>query len=852
MLPTPVPDPAQPLRDVVARIDRIESYLQDVTEEAWGADRQLRDAVERNFEVIGAALRRLGRAGPHLVDRIPEFPRSVGVQNRITHTYDDINDDLVWDVSHSRLGDLCQACQTLLQAIATDPTLGQPPPGRPLPRPPPRADPETRNVIAALWLAARANQEAIARSRTGRQPRAGDLRPPAAPPGPARPNWPVLHGGFLPRPVGWAAPCFGDGTGLGSPESGLHPSPPLANLAPGPYPRWVTACRETGPGMTVMAFDRAKIEAFLALSEGETPPVFVGRASILDDILAVAESGWGGGAAASQGKPKATRIIQGAPGAGKSTILAELARRAAGGRTQVLILNSASIHGPIDILRPLAERVDPEAARHFLARFETTHRMGGQIGALGSSVGDDRTTTTTPHAPEPTLTALRDWVQDATDKGLQGPIIIAIDEAQRLRYPDTHPVAKVLQGLHDNAGGLPLTLVLAGLGDTDAQATDMGLTRGKTLHAIGALDPDEVTELTHRWCGHFDLDPTGQAAALAALAAPCEGWPRHLHFALQALGRDILRSPDAGPAALAEVDWARVATEAAISRLHYYQSQQSIPMAKCAALVGSVLDDLRPFHRRPHVINSLTRLSRAHPGASEWHVPRGMDADALTDHLLHRGALQEGPDGALTCPIPSFRSHLVRDGIRMELGADPIGPGDVPTAGETTRILAACEPHTEDEIIHWQALAARWDRHCAAIAAIAGDAAMLASVPAAGPTDADRTRATRVLATLDAAGWTAGPDSPALPRSLPHATRAAEALAGMVDVVRTASAAIRDGEADPWRADTFADVATVPDLAVAASPEQQLAWALEHLTGTASEIPEASDPAPDDRPSPGI
>ncbi len=31
-------------------------------------------------------------------------------------------------MSQSRLGDLCQACQTLLQAIATDPTLGQPPP----------------------------------------------------------------------------------------------------------------------------------------------------------------------------------------------------------------------------------------------------------------------------------------------------------------------------------------------------------------------------------------------------------------------------------------------------------------------------------------------------------------------------------------------------------------------------------------------------------------------------------------------------------------------------------------------------------------------------------------------------
>ncbi len=599
-----------------------------------------------------------------------------------------------------------------------------------------------------------------------------------------------------------------------------------------------------------MAFDRARIEAFLALSEGETPPVFVGRAPILDDILAVAESGWGGGAAASQGKPKATRIVQGAPGAGKSTILAELARRAAGGRTQVLALGAGIIRGPIDILRPLAERIDPEAARTFLARDQTTHRMGGQLGALGSSVGADRTTTTTPPAPEPTLVAFRDWVRDleAAGGGLTGPIIIAIDETQNLEGPHTTPLAKVLQSIHNTDLPLPLTLVLAGLGDTDARATDMGLTRGKTLHNIGALAAEEVAELTHRWCGHFGLDPTGHADSLAALARPCEGWPRHLHFALQALGRDLLRSPDADPAALAAVDWARVATEAAISRLHHYQSQQRGALAGCAALVGAVLDDLRPFHRRTDVIDLIERHDGTRPGRA-WQVPKGMDIDSLTDHLLHRGALQETPDGALTCPIPSFRSHLVRDGIRMELGTDPIGPGDVPTAGETARILAACEPHTEDEIIHWQALAARWDRHCAALAAVAADAAALATVTDS-PTDADRTRATRVLATLDGEGGTAGPDSPALPRSLPHATRAAEALAGMVDAVRTASAAIRDGEADPWRADTFADVATVPDLAATASPEEQLAWALEHLTGAAPETPEASGPAPDASPLP--
>jgi len=68
MPPKPDRSGLQPLRDVVVRIDRIESYLQDVTEEAWGVGRQLRDAVERNLEVIGEALRRVRDTAPHLVD----------------------------------------------------------------------------------------------------------------------------------------------------------------------------------------------------------------------------------------------------------------------------------------------------------------------------------------------------------------------------------------------------------------------------------------------------------------------------------------------------------------------------------------------------------------------------------------------------------------------------------------------------------------------------------------------------------------------------------------------------------------------------------------------------------------
>ncbi len=606
-----------------------------------------------------------------------------------------------------------------------------------------------------------------------------------------------------------------------------------------------------------MTLDRAGLAEFVDRDEGDEPPVFVGRDPVFADILATADRSWMDRDGV-QGRAKDTRIIQGAPGAGKSTILAELAARtrAGGGgtgsiRTEVLTLSSGRIRGPIDILGPLAALVDAAAAKDFLTRYQTTSSRGAHLGAFGSSIGVERATTTTSYAPEPTLTAFHDWVRDSTG-GLPGPIIIAIDEAQNMRFGNDDPRTSLLRCIHEADPPLPFTLVLAGLGDTDTRATDMGLTRGKMLHTIGALDPNEVTDLTHRWCGHFGLDPTGHADALAALAGPCEGWPRHLHFALQALGRDILRTQDAGPGALAAVDWERVATAAAFSRLNYYRGQQRGAMAACAALVGAVLDDLGAaaapsLLRRSHVINGLHRHTLAHPDASAWQIPKGMDADSLADHLFHRGVLQETPDGSLTCPIPSFRSYLVREAARVEVGTLLAGDqGPSPVDREADRILAATEPHTEDEIARWTALASTWRRHCGALATIAGDTACLATVKGA-PTDTDRARATTVLATLDADGTTppAAGVVPDLPHSLPHAERAAAALEGMIDTVRDAARAIRDGEADPWRADTLGAVVNLPEEAVAASPEEQLAWALEHLTGAPPEAPEDSSPSMD-------
>ena len=100
---------------------------------------------------------------------------------------------------------------------------------------------------------------------------------------------------------------------------------------------------------------------------------------------------------------------------------------------------------------------------------------------------------------------------------------------------------------------LPLSLVLAGFGDTTVAAERTGLTRGLTIHEVDGLDADAISELMRDFCWHFGIRPEGFDARLDELAKPCGGWLRHLHFAKQVLLEEVLRREGD----LASVGWAR-------------------------------------------------------------------------------------------------------------------------------------------------------------------------------------------------------------------------------------------------------------------------------------------------------
>ena len=237
------------------------------------------------------------------------------------------------------------------------------------------------------------------------------------------------------------------------------------------------------------------------------------------------------------------------------------------------------------------------------------------------------------------------------------PVILAIDEAQSFTGGRSTTHAGFLRSIHNSDSNLPLLLVLAGLGDTADKAREMNLTRGRYPHEIGSLEPDEVGEFMLAFCHRFGMGPKGNEENLMKLAAPSEGWPRHLHYALQSLGREAL--PSGGD--LGRVPWTGIIEDAKSSRRRYYQRQQSPTMKMTSALVGKVLVGFQNESRITDVVNAIISHAGSQNGV-EWQLPGGMTPESLCRHLIHQGALFEKVDNTIALGIPSFRSFLVKEG----------------------------------------------------------------------------------------------------------------------------------------------------------------------------------------------
>ena len=102
------------LQDIAEAIDRIQSYLEGVARDEFETNQMRLDAVIRNLQIIGEAVKKIPDSIQKKYPNIP-WQEIAGLRNRVTHAYFNVDINIIWDVVQSELPILKPQVQRIIK-----------------------------------------------------------------------------------------------------------------------------------------------------------------------------------------------------------------------------------------------------------------------------------------------------------------------------------------------------------------------------------------------------------------------------------------------------------------------------------------------------------------------------------------------------------------------------------------------------------------------------------------------------------------------------------------------------------------------------------------------------------------
>jgi uncharacterized protein with HEPN domain len=100
------------LADVVEAVQRIVDYTGELTYEEFLADRKTQDAVLRNLQVMGEAVKKLSAPVKQAHPNLP-WKQMAGMRDKVVHDYFGINYDIVWALAKEEFPALLASLTTI-------------------------------------------------------------------------------------------------------------------------------------------------------------------------------------------------------------------------------------------------------------------------------------------------------------------------------------------------------------------------------------------------------------------------------------------------------------------------------------------------------------------------------------------------------------------------------------------------------------------------------------------------------------------------------------------------------------------------------------------------------------------
>jgi uncharacterized protein with HEPN domain len=102
------------LSDIKEAISRIKKYVEDLSYDQFLKDTKTQDAVVRNFEIIGEAVKLLPEELKKRSISIP-WDKIAGIRDRLIHQYFGVNYEIIWTIIEEELTDFQLSIEELLQ-----------------------------------------------------------------------------------------------------------------------------------------------------------------------------------------------------------------------------------------------------------------------------------------------------------------------------------------------------------------------------------------------------------------------------------------------------------------------------------------------------------------------------------------------------------------------------------------------------------------------------------------------------------------------------------------------------------------------------------------------------------------
>ena len=112
------------LQDIRDGIQDIQEFTHSLDFEGYGRDKLVRRGVEREFIIIGEAVRRIHDVSEDVSRRIDEAIKIAGFRNFLVHEYEAVDEKKVWKIVTESLPRLKQQIDAWAAELGMDETPG--------------------------------------------------------------------------------------------------------------------------------------------------------------------------------------------------------------------------------------------------------------------------------------------------------------------------------------------------------------------------------------------------------------------------------------------------------------------------------------------------------------------------------------------------------------------------------------------------------------------------------------------------------------------------------------------------------------------------------------------------------